>query len=260
MMRTPTTTFVTAYYNIYNTDNDIRGIEWRKTQFQYLLDTGIQICLFTDKQSVCQFAEFDIKYNNLFVIDTVRFEELLVCRLLNGLEYKLPSKRNEKKDSKEYLLLMNSKTDFVNRAINIDPFHSLYFAWIDFSIAYVFKNKSITLKLLSYLSFSRNIQDSFLLVPGCYEVMEYVSPHFLGNEILCYCGGFFIGSKDRLKQISESYKLHFVDFVSKTKRLTWEVNMWCWFEYKKLINIDFLLSDHNDKIIKHPVKLSGLSS
>lgn len=249
----PTTTFVTAYYNIYNTTNDIRGIEWRKTQFQYLLDTGIQICLFTDKQSVCQFTEFDIKYENLFIIDSVRFDELLVCRLLNGLEYELPSKRNEQKDSKKYLLLMNSKTDFVNRAVNIDPFHSLYFAWIDFSIAYIFKNKNITLKMLSYLSFSRNIQDSFLLVPGCYNVMEYISPDFLGNEILWrYCGGFFIGSRDRLKQMLEAYKLHFINFVVETKRLTWEVNMWCWFEYKKLINIDFYLSDHNDKIINIP--------
>lgn len=252
MIRTPTTTFVTAYYNLYNTNNDDRGIEWRKTHFQYLLDTGIQICLFTDKQSVRQFSEYAVKYKNLFIIDTVRFEELLVCKLLNGLEYQLPSKRNQNKDSKEFLLLMNSKIDFVNRAMNIDPFHSFYFAWIDFSIAYIFENKN-TLKMLSYLSFSRNIRDSFLLIPGCYNIMDYISPDFLGNEILWrYCGGFFIGTRDRLKRMLDVYKDHFVEFVVETKRLTWEVNMWCWFEYKKLIDIDFYLSDHNDKILQIP--------
>ena len=253
MIQNPTTTFVTAYYNLYDNNNDNRDIKWRKNQFQSLLDTGIHICLFTDKQSAHLFYEYADKYTNLCVIDTVQFNDLLVCKLLNGLEYELPSKRNINKDTTEFLLLMNSKIEFVNHAINIDPFGTSYFAWIDFSIAYIFENKIVTLKLLSYMSFSQNVRDSFLLMPGCYEIMDYISPEFLGNEILWrYCGGFFMGTKDRLSRLLEVYRDHFIDFVLETKRLTWEVNMWCWFEYKKFIDIDFYLSDHNDKIIQIP--------
>jgi hypothetical protein len=248
-----TVTFVTAYYDIYNSQPNQRGIDWRITHFENLLNLGIQMCLFVEKKHLGRFMELEKKYSNLKLADPIEFDSLLICKLLENTTYNMPEKRNATKDTDKYLILMNSKSEFVNKAIEHDFYRTDYYAWVDFSIDYVFKNKDLTYKTIQALSQSYMLRPSFLLIPGCYEIMDYVSPQFLSNEIFWrYCGGFFIGSKDKIQEFCNVYENHFMEFVKETGNISWEVNIWCWFEYKKYIDISFYISDHNDRIMNIP--------
>ena len=57
----------------------------------------------------------------------------------------LPCERSEEKDTHEYMALMNSKPEFLYRALLM--IDTKYIAWIDAGVAKMFKNKDEEIKL-----------------------------------------------------------------------------------------------------------------
>ena len=82
---------------------------------------------------------------------------------------------------------MNSKIEFVRRAMEVGT--TSHYAWIDFSIAHVFRN-SETLLYLGMLG--RTQLRKGLWFPGC-----WTSPsNGLDHVNWRFCGGFFVGDRD----------------------------------------------------------------
>ena len=48
---------------------------------------------------------------------------------------------NPKKDNIDYIFTMCNKTEFIRDAIEINPYNTEYFVWIDFGIYHMFDNK-----------------------------------------------------------------------------------------------------------------------
>ena len=62
---------------------------------------------------------------------------------LTSTELTLPMGRNKEKDTYNYLCINISKTYLVEKAINIDPYQSTHFAWIDFGVMHIIKDTPV---------------------------------------------------------------------------------------------------------------------
>lgn len=226
-------TFVTCYYELDKNKNEIY-----LDQFKKLLKMNFQVILFLDSKLKVwenEFKEYNnlkyyfIDWNNLPIVD-------FLGENINKLE--LPNNRNLEKDTKEFLILMNSKPYFLAKAKEYTTSDTL--VWIDFGILKItndldhFKRNFSQLKKYNKILipggiFSKNILDENKLMEGIFW-------RFLGGIIICprelvddFC----------IKTFMEVLKL-----LNKNK-ITWEVNIWANIEYENPDMIHYYRADHN---------------
>jgi hypothetical protein len=254
-------TYVSAYLNIYDEPNPSKKANaWRINHFRNLVSTGINICLYFSPDFQDELYDLAKEYPNLYLMPAINIEETWVyktCQDISG--YTLPNSRNLTKDTEKYLILQNSKTDFLRDAIEKNPFGSTHFAWIDFSIAYIFKNLAKSQKMLTVLAKTK-LPESFFAIPGCWNKWDTVSSKQNMNTISWrFCGGFFIGSKNQALAFCNLHRELFPRYLKEYGKLTWEVNIWAYMEY--IIGLEnrettwaptWFSADHDDRIIQIP--------
>jgi hypothetical protein len=256
-------TFVTAYLNIYENSPPLnRSDEWRLRHFRVIAESGVQLCVYVSpdcEEALLQFAQ---EFPNIKVMKPVKLSETIIAEICRqNPDYTLPSARFAEKDTVEYMQLQSSKTFFVQDAIQQNPWNSTHFAWIDFSIAYMFKNVSSSQKQLQILSRCA-LSPDFFAIPGCWGKWDVNRhDHHLEHIHWRFCGCFFIGSKDHVLRFCEEYHKRFVEFLQMTRKLIWEVNVWAWMEHvvdKSVWNPTWYDADHNDRcLLVNPDFLCG---
>lgn len=250
-------TFVTSYIKIYHNDYDInRTFEKRLDFFIEILNLGINICIFISPEYENYFVEITNKYDNLKIIQVLSINELEVSKIINqnNFQYELPEFRNNTKDIPDYMILMNSKVEFLYKSIILNPFNSEYFCWFDFSLPYIFKDIDKTLTEFKKYAF-HNYIESFITMPGCWNHKIY-DINFLKKQVAWrFCGGFLIGDKKSLLNFYNVSIKYFLDFLQITNTLLWEVNYWAWLEQENHIQPIWYEADHNDTIINIPHQL-----
>jgi hypothetical protein len=156
-------TFVTAFYKLYEEEPyEHKTIEWRINNFRVLAKYGIKIVIYScesTKEHIIKLCE-EFPDNLFHGTLLTPYEETEIYKMSmkkkedGSFLLELPSNRNIQKDTYEYLTLMNCKIEFVRDAILQNHWGSLYFAWMDFSMAYLFSNKEETSKLMANLIYS----------------------------------------------------------------------------------------------------------
>lgn len=161
-------TFVTAYVVLDNNYSVAgkKGIEWRIKYFKQMACLGINLCVYYDSITKPYLNELVKKYDNIRLMD-FDYTNTNIFKLCCNENLVMPPIRNESKDTKEYMRLMNCKIEFVNDAILTNPFDSKYFAWVDFSMPYIFKLPGSVSKLkeLTQCTFV----DKFISFPGWWD-------------------------------------------------------------------------------------------
>ena len=209
-------TFVTCFVDVYS-DAEPRGLtrEWRMAHFVQVADTGVRIVAYGYESTLPMLRR--LERDNVRVLE-MDYKSTPTYRACTRPGVALPASRHPAKDTVEYIALMNAKIEFVNHAIELNPWGSIAFAWFDFSMARLFKNDD-TLDRLGRLS----IYDAnFLAFPGYWdrggELLDSVSWHF--------CGTFFVGNGASLSRFCETCRRHLPRFLELHGRLVWEVNFW----------------------------------
>jgi hypothetical protein len=129
-------TFVSSFFHIYEKDYDTnKTLEWRIERFREIASTGIKLCVYVNPELLAMIPR---EYENVIVIEMPTSH---IERLCENKDYELPQQRSIEKDTKKYMCLMNAKTEFVADAIERNPWGSTHFAWIDFNVSYIFKEK-----------------------------------------------------------------------------------------------------------------------
>ena len=261
-------TFVTFFIQIYK-DNLYLGRDtaYYFSKFLELVKSDIQLCVYIDDSLVEFFKEKtfpNVKVMKVINITDIWLHNEVQKHVNNDSEQNetisLPNCRNHEKDITEYMMLINSKIDYVKEVMELNPFNSCHFAWIDFSISYVFNNLDSCLKLLKFYN-TVQFNDKFLCIPGCTEKPQIDDTEAFINRVNWrFCGGFFIGDKESLEQFHSFYRLYFLQFLSKYKKMVWEVNFWAWLEaIEPNWNPIWLKADHNDSIINIPAFYYSIS-
>ncbi len=156
----------------------------------------------------------------------------------------LPTGRNPVKDSLGYITLQHSKIEWVANALLHRP-TATHAAWVDFRLPHVFKSAEPLQDLKRYTK--RSFSADTLYMPGCHpprQTIPYHSPHWR------FCGGFFLGSRDRLMDFWNLTLQHLSTWLAAESTASWEVNFWAWLEANHSWTPTWYAADHNDSIVQ----------
>jgi hypothetical protein len=225
--------FVSSFYHI-NHSYSHEIIERLKVLAKY-----VPINLFCSEQDVPLLETIP----NL-ILQVKEFDTFETYKLLYEAE-ELPEKRNFAKDTKEYMILMNMKTECLTLIKQKTLHHIDYYVWIDAGISKIFKDPEITLStLVARLQTSNNLPDK-ILIPGCWGPQSDVGilTHCIHWR---FCGGFFCVPTDLVISFSKEVLQGCQEIKEKTNKITWEVNVWTYIESR--VSIEWRPGDHNETI------------
>ncbi len=241
-------TFVTAFILLESTVPG-RTLEWRMSFFDTLVNTGIKICVYGDSKTLPILEEYALTHKNIKVMP-LDYKETPIYKMCADPDLTLPNRRTPEKDTRDYMQLINSKISFVNDAIQKNPWNSEVFAWIDFSIAYIFKDFAKTLDVIKKMGATQFV-DKFMTLPGCWSVPNGKEP-YVDDVCWRFCGGFFIGDKTSLTEFYNLHIQHLPEFFTKYKKLVWEAGIWAWIEANHNWNPLWYYAAHDDGMLNVP--------
>jgi hypothetical protein len=247
----PSLTYVSCFVNI-DCKEPHKTHSWRMDNFKQIAKTGVPIVLYVDAEIKEAYKEEWTKYSNVVLrdVDYPKSWTYKVCTLYKG---NLPASRNMVKDSFLFLCLMNMKIEFVVNAVNENPFDTHHFAWIDFNLSHIFKQKAATCAYMKFLTTCK-WTPKFIANPGCWEKGQGMES-IVDNINWRFCGGFMIGDGQSFLDLFDLYLEHFTTFMHRYRHITWEVNFWAWLEINAGWEIVWFKADHDDSIVRIPSHL-----
>lgn len=251
----PTLTYVSCFVNI-NCKEPHKTHQWRMDNFLHIADTGAPIVLYVDNEIKEAYKDTWAKYTKNVVLRDVDYSSSWTYKVCSTYKDNLPASRNHVKDSFLFLCLMNMKIEFVVSAVNDNPFDTSHFAWIDFNLAHIFKDKPGTANWMKLMS-TYQWTPKFIAIPGCWDKGQG-QESIVDNINWRFCGGFMVGDGGSFNELFDLYLVHFTPFMHKYRHITWEVNFWAWLEVNAHWKITWYKADHDDSIVKVPSRLLAI--
>ena len=213
-----TTTIVTAF--ISNSNNH-RGLDT-------YLELGTKL-LVQPIPTVC-FIEKDIYYN--YFHDKAHHFPQTIFRLFENTDNYIYTRKGEMssfnpitdnpgKDTKEYMSIQCHKTEWVRMAIELDPFHTEQFIWVDFGIFHIINDEN-----KFGLSLQEMVRKPYqgVRIANCWDLSRESDESTLLQKIQWYfAGGIFGGDKENLLTFAQLMKTAVNKIITNKKSLTWEV-------------------------------------
>jgi hypothetical protein len=283
-MSDPTITFVTAFIELNEDRTKDRTPETRIALFRNIANSGIAICLYVSSKYEQIGKDLEIEYNNIKLMPIINLEDTETYKLITSFNPYLPINRLEYKDTVNYMIVQNAKSELVYNTTLSNPFNTEHFAWIDFSIFHMVNNIDYVMDKLNRIK-TQKFLGTLLLFPSCWSKEK--SNQFIFNSYNIYttinwrfCGSFFIGDKKSLQNMHLLCMNQIPNFIHNTdpteakeatkatekstenidntiynnnlKIIAWEINIWAWLEVKCNWNVDSYQADHNNSILDIP--------
>lgn len=132
----------------------------------------------------------------------------------------LPIHRNPTKDTKEYMMIQLQKTDWLKRAIEMNPYQTENFLWIDFGIYHIIDDELVFQK---YMKTIMKKTYETIRIPGCSNP-SHTSVVFDKTD-WTFCGGIVGGKKENLLDFHK-YVCETIFYLLTQRIFCWEVNVW----------------------------------
>ena len=159
----------------------------------------------------------------------------------------LPRIRSREKDTLDFMILMNAKTEFIKIVRDAGVLVDNYI-WLDAGISKIFKSPSTTFhRLATYLD-SNNLSSDRIIIPGCFESPETRFDILLTRVCWRFCGGFFIVPCALVNRFALQTLVACEEIISRSGRAVWEVNTWAYAESR--LPIQWVHGDHNERIFE----------
>ena len=251
----PTVTFVTAFLDLNEDRSKDRTPETRISLFKHIADSGVAICLFVSSTYEYIGTKFANEYKNVKLMPVINIEDLETYKLIKSYNPILPITKTDYHDTLNFMILNNSKSEFLYNVTLANPFNTSHFAWIDFSICHVIKNIEHFKSNLHLFGYS-NLKDTMLVFPSCWSLEK--SKELINNITMSvnwrFCGGFFIGDKISIQNMHFLMLQQLPNFIihTGTNIIVWEVNVWAWLEINCNWKINYYSANHDDTILHIP--------
>lgn len=247
-----TTTFVTFFIDLEQKDPSLKQTDYRFACFEKLAATGIPICVFVSENHKERIQGLCKLYPTIHLMGSFDFTQSVYASYANQYVLSLPSVRSIPKDTHAFLNLQNSKLECVQRVMDINPFQTDQFAWIDFNIFHIVKNDEVLFKkYLKNLCSMKLKQRDKVYMPGCTAKISHPQS-ILEKPNWRFCGGFFIGTANALRDMNEIIEDSYDSFFRIYKQATWEVNLWAYCEAFCGLEVVWYKADHDESIICVP--------
>jgi len=227
-----TVTFVTAFLDLREVRSKDKTKEDRIRYFRKLNATGVRLHVFVSPEFRNDLPEV---LNG--VVETISLEELTFFPIS---PQGLPETRSDVHDTRNFLILMNAKIEFMKRAIESGKHTSTHYAWADFNLYHVLwdPESGDELRAIHY----SHLPPTCLFFPGCWpKSVRWDAVNWR------FCGGFFLGDRQSLLRLYETYLREYPTLP----KLTWEVNVWAYLESLG-VPFDWYAADHAPSIVKIP--------
>lgn len=131
---------------------------------------------------------------------------------------------NSEKDTQNYFIIMNNKTELLKKAIELNVYNTNNFVWIDFGIFHIFKGNEQLFEnsLKSLLNIYPRIRAGSCWDPNKHS-REYLT---LDTVVWFFAGGILGGNKKNLSIFAMLCKNKLLEIIEQNKTITWEVNVW----------------------------------
>lgn len=224
-------TFVSAFLDLHEARTKDKPTDARIRYFEQLNATGVRLHVFISPEHVDKLPPIT---NG--VVETIMFEDLDFYKNAPG---GLPERRSEVHDTRNFLILMNAKIEFIKRAMDSGKHTSTHYAWADFNLFHVLNHESAG--ELQGIARSK-LPSTCMFFPGCWE------PGVIWDSVNWrFCGGFFLGDKTSLLNFYDIYAREY----PRLPKLAWEVNTWAYLESLG-VHFDWYKADHNKTMLEIP--------
>lgn len=218
---------VCGFLNLSKSDpsiNEFRSVRTYLSLGQKVLNISIPKIVFLD-ESVIPLLSINPKYNTIVKF---KFEEMYLYQFYNDIINNCTSPSPyPKKDTKNYIMVQNQKTMWIEKAISLFPEYTHYY-WLDFGIFHLSENDSEFSNAIENLHYRIHKTDR-ITIPGCWDHKKYpVSEKDLIHRDMSFwyfCGGLVAGPKDKLLIFNDLVKFKLQQLLKK-KRLTFDVTVW----------------------------------
>jgi len=251
------TTLVTAFVAGVNQRND-RVIDDYMNYGKKLLENPINKIVFFDESLIGLLPN----YPNTIIIP-IKKEDMYLYEYKDEITNFGLNTQTPEKDSLEYMFIMCNKTEFIRKAIELNPFHSdpfhsdpfqtNQFVWVDFGINHIFKNDDATfnavISALENKSYD-NVHIGSIWTPDMHTIMTRNFRTDIYKDIAWYfAGGIFGGDSKSLIKFADLTKQQCIKIIAERKTLMWEVNVWflLYLENPELFSL--YQCDHNSTLI-----------
>ena len=217
--------------------------------FLKIASTGIHLCVYASPAYYDTIKTATMHYRNVTMMECLRLEDTWTSGIVkNTANLRLPVVRTAGHDTADFFTLMNSKLEFVKKAMDVTD--GTHYAWVDFRISHVFKDDDTSLSYLSMLGRSA-LAPQFMATPGCWAPGVYYERIHI-HVSWRFCGGFIMGDRGSLDALWELHLAHYPRFLETLRMHLWEVNYWAWLEHETGWNSGWYAADHDDSIIRIP--------
>jgi hypothetical protein len=212
-----------------------------------LLKSNVQKIVFLDPEMFANIKETDYDPANTRLV-LYQKKDMYYMKYMDRLINYFPSEHPEK-NTKECLMTIWNKTEYVREAIKINPFNSETYVWVDFGIRYVCSctDEEFIEKINRLNKPALNNQ---IRTGGIWNMQnEHYCRDIIRQVCWFFAGGVFGGRKDILITFADEMRKTCDELVSTRNTATWEVNLW-YLIYKKFPHMfNIYPADHNDTIL-----------
>lgn len=174
----------------------------------------------------------------------VAFEDLKTYQILQKTTG-LPRIRNLTKDTKDFMILMNAKTEFLQR-VRAAGVYASHYIWIDAGIGKIFKDPAASYRHLQTHLASNTFPKDQIYIPGCWASQETRLDVLATKVCWRFCGGFFVVPAGLVDSFAATVLEGCQEVQEHTGLAVWEVNIWALVEPR--LPIHWVYGDHNESI------------
>ena len=208
----PLPTIVTMFYNIREKEGNKtnsqlnRGLQnYCDLAENFILSLPYNLIVFTDNEEVIAFIQNKrTNYKNKTCIYKKSFEDTYYYKhldILTNLQGKFTIiNGNITKDTPMYIILNNNKFDFIESAIELNPFDSTHFIWMDFGINHVAQSTNIIHEWINIIpdKIKQLCINPYVENEPPKQMFQYIYHHT--------AGGLFSGSKENMLIYADLFK------------------------------------------------------
>lgn len=230
-------TIVSAIYSIYPTAT-YNALLWERLAILTKYFHVILFCSAADEEKARALTNVTPILKELSDTDTYK--------LMAPIEG-MPSCRNTEKDTREYMIIMNAKAEFLELASRIIT--AKYYVWLDAGVSKIVSSPEV------FIPFRESLEchtTDHIRIPGVWGPLHTDGfDRFVSGVYWRFCGGMIIVPHDKVALFLETSLEAIRRLIAATNTLTWEVNVWAFIETRMPemgTFIEWVPGDHNDSM------------
>lgn len=209
------TTFVSA---LLTNINGYRSIEKYVEYGKKLIALPINKVIFIERNIHDQYFSDTFSNKNITFI-FIKKSDLYLYEYSDQITDFCPNTDNPKKDTLEYMFVQCNKTEWVRRAIEIDPYGSDHFVWMDFGIWHMIRDDQVFMDFCMKMAPKTNgVRIACGINNQNIDLYKSISWFFLGS--------IFGGDRESLLKFSNSMKKKCLEIIREKRTIMWEINVW----------------------------------